>query len=276
MNETVLVNVGCGTRFDRRWINLDLIKRDGVTPCDITKGLPLESSSADAIYHSAVLEHIRPSNTHAFLKECHRVLKPQGILRVAVPDFEQQAKQYLESIQRIDSGVPNADADRQWMLLEMIDQSSREVSGGKMASYLSSPSLCNESFVVERIGNEGRELIQAMRGSTRRNDSAATPAKVRGRSIGRFLLKWLLGSQDVDTDLLALSIGRFRLSGEVHQWAYDRYSISTLLQEANYKNVKICNHGTSQIDNWNDYGLEIDNEGRIIKPDLMIAECTKP
>src|SRR5271166_2578243 len=81
-----LLNVGCGRRVHDDWVNLDLVAHlPGVIPHDIRRGLPFRDNSFSAVYHSHVLEHLRRSSAHAFLRECYRVLAQGGILRVAVP-----------------------------------------------------------------------------------------------------------------------------------------------------------------------------------------------
>ncbi len=274
----VLVNLGCGARFHPAWINYDLHASSPiVTACDLTQGIPLRDSVADAVYSAAVFEHLRPFDIDGFLSECQRVLKPGGILRIAVPDFECQAKEYLAAIRRIDEGCKDAEFDRSWMLIEIVDQFSREVSGGELANYLASPSLSNKEFVIGRIGGEGRELIESLQKVPMDTGSLRRPnlPYVRGRGLGRRLLRWLLGSSDLDSDLRALSIGRFRMSGEVHRWAYDRYSLTKILAGAGFSAIQVCHHGESRIPSWQGFFLEVDQHGQVCKPDLLIAECIK-
>ena len=51
--------------------------------CDFQNGIPLKDASADVVMLSNVLEHVPEPNT--LLQECHRILKPGGILLGAVP-----------------------------------------------------------------------------------------------------------------------------------------------------------------------------------------------
>jgi len=55
---------------------------------DIRKPFPLKRGSVDNIYCSHVLEHMSFNETKAIFKECCRVLKRQGLLRVVLPDLE--------------------------------------------------------------------------------------------------------------------------------------------------------------------------------------------
>ena len=46
---------------------------------DLTKRLPFDDGSVDAVYSSHLFEHIYYSDAEAILQECHRVLKPGGV-----------------------------------------------------------------------------------------------------------------------------------------------------------------------------------------------------
>jgi predicted SAM-dependent methyltransferase len=64
---------------------------------DATKGLPLKQGSCEVVYSSHMLEHLDRNGADKFLKEAYRVLCPNGIIRIAVPDIKEQIAQYLES-----------------------------------------------------------------------------------------------------------------------------------------------------------------------------------
>src|SRR5262245_57233617 len=70
---------------------------------------------------------------------------------------------YLEKLSSAVGGDPIAEADYDWVLLEMYDQTVREHPGGRMRAYLGQKNLRNEPFILERIGEEGREIIDALR-----------------------------------------------------------------------------------------------------------------
>jgi predicted SAM-dependent methyltransferase len=276
----VLVNVGCGSRYHTSWLNYDLhSSAPEVIACDLTKGIPLQSNAADAVYSAAVLEHIRPADVPSFLAECVRVLKPGGLLRIAVPDFEQQVKAYLAELDAAKSGSSAANTRREWMLIEMIDQVGREKSGGGMAAFLSRKQSVDENFIVQRIGEEGRDLVRSLNGRDVEADPdicAPRGYMVRGRKLGQMLCKWLLRSPDLQADLAALEVGRFRLnSGEVHRWVYDEMSLRNCMSAAGLENLTAMPHGQSSIPNWTDYHLEVSPNGLVQKPDLLIVEGVK-
>ncbi len=69
-------------------------------------------------------------------------------------------------------------------------------------------------------------------------------------------------------------IGKFRLGGEIHQWMYDRYSLSELLNKVGFVDIKVCSAFESEIPNWQNYQLETIN-GVVRKPDSLFIEAKK-
>jgi SAM-dependent methyltransferase len=96
---------------------------------DLRKGIPFESGSVDAVYHSHVLEHFDRDAAPRFLAEVTRVLKPGGIHRIVVPDLETQCRDYLKSLEAcaIDPSRAGQHDERVAALLEQSVR--REASG---------------------------------------------------------------------------------------------------------------------------------------------------
>lgn len=278
---TTYLNLGCGSRYHPDWINIDISPQGPeVMQHDLSRGIPLPDASCDVVYHTAVLEHMRRSDAAAFLVECHRVLKPGGILRVGVPDLEKICQLYLSRLAVALDGDEAAVHDYDWIMLELYDQTVREKSGGGMLDYLRQNPLPNETFVYERIGEEGRQLVKALQGQdspSRRSLQAFLSRLRRGlRSLPgvakRRIPQWLLGADAKR----ALEIGRFRLAGEVHQWMYDRYSLARLLSLTGFRDPQLQDAKTSRIPNWTNFNLDTLPDGQVIKPDLLFMEAIKP
>lgn len=76
------LNLGCGTNKLKGWENHD----DDV---DITKPLPWADGAADFVFAEHVVEHVTYLQAVTFFRECQRVLRVNGVCRIAVPSVEQ-------------------------------------------------------------------------------------------------------------------------------------------------------------------------------------------
>jgi predicted SAM-dependent methyltransferase len=85
-NDANRLEIGIGTsRKPPGVISSDINIRTDY-PFDLRLGLPFPDSSIDFIYAEHVLEHFCYNDLVNLLKDCHRVLKPDGVLSVVVPD----------------------------------------------------------------------------------------------------------------------------------------------------------------------------------------------
>lgn len=100
----MLLNLGCGGNRppEAYWINIDnlhAIFPDPSVPerinmdaesnyknADLSKGIPFPDSTVDGILCSHLLEHLNCQESVSLLRECRRVLKPNGVLRISLPD----------------------------------------------------------------------------------------------------------------------------------------------------------------------------------------------
>jgi len=120
----VKLNVGSFTTQFHGWRNSDVIpgledfaRAHGFTysPWSIEGPIPYDDGVVDLIFSCHVLEHVTYAAGQRFLAECHRVLKPGGVLRILVPDTEALTRAYLDgTIGRFDEflapemrGAPN-------------------------------------------------------------------------------------------------------------------------------------------------------------------------
>jgi predicted SAM-dependent methyltransferase len=282
------VNLGCGNRWHPAWINIDIAPcGPGVIAHNLSLGIPFLDSSCDVVYHSHLLEHLRPEDALRFMQECYRVLKAGGIMRVATPDLERICRLYLEKLEGAVASDNGSAHDYEWILLEMYDQTVRERRGGMMRQFLEQNPLPNETFIYQRIGEEGREIIRALRSNAvgKLLSTDQSPRSIFFR-LGEFrksrqrLVNWALNSILLcllgRDGLRALEIGRFRLAGEVHHWMYDRYSLSQLMRAASFQDPITQSATTSQIPQWSSFNLDTLPDGTVIKPDSFFMESVKP
>ena len=286
MQKLPYLNVGCGYQYDNRWTNLDFVSTGAdVIAHNLLQGIPFENEKFEVVYHSHVLEHFTKQDAEKLIAECYRILKPKGIIRMVVPDLEQIVRQYLHWFEKgVQDLTDQASAQNyDWIMLEMYDQCVRNVSGGEMAKYLFQNHIPNRDFVMSRIGWEGETLIANF--LKNKKDAIPTEKNIWQKIAYYFswypyknrLKRWLF-SEQLETfaeEQRLLEIARFRASGQIHQWMYDRYSLERLLTEHGFQKVQVFSAFESQIPNWKNFGLDFIND-QIRKPESLFIEAVKP
>ena len=131
----VKLNLGCGLAVHQGWINIDgslntlvsplpqifhrlafsfsgakayysfgeynrIISENHFFHADLSFGIPANNGSVDFIYSSHFIEHLYPSEAKKLLLDCHRVLKPGGMVRICVPDLEYAVNMYKSGRKR--------------------------------------------------------------------------------------------------------------------------------------------------------------------------------
>lgn len=187
---------------------------DNIFVHNLAKGIPVDSNSVDVVYHSHMLEHLDRYVAEDFLIEVYRVLKPGGIHRIAVPDFEKACKAYIAHIES-----------------------------------------CDESLI--ELDNHDSYIAQLLEQSVRKESSGTSKQNL----LRRFIENRVLGDA--------------RKRGETHQWVYDRINLKAKLVNAGYKEVHVQDYNTSLIQDWIDYGLDIDPSGQQYKPGSLYVEALK-
>jgi predicted SAM-dependent methyltransferase len=267
------LNVGCGSKFHKDWVNIDMVSYSPhVKTCNLIKGIPYPDNQFDVVYHSQVLEHIPREHAAKFINECFRVIKPGGIIRIVVPDLENIVNEYQKHLkQNLENPTEHSEANYEWNVMELYDQAVSNYRGGQVTKHLSQIKLVNEKYIMDRMGHSGM--------NTRKNQLMSTKEKINK----------VLGSREVQLKAVRLvlskvrdffsskhaKIGAHRLGGEVHYWMYDRYSLSMLLKSCGFVNTEVKNPFESNIPNWSDYELDIRN-GIVYDPISLFMEARKP
>jgi predicted SAM-dependent methyltransferase len=269
-----MLNLGCGKTFHPDWVNVDFVSSDAnVISYDLTKGIPFSSETFDVVYHSHVLEHFTASQGDAFIKECFRLLKPGGILRIAVPDLERIARNYIQFLEQALLQFEGAADKYEWTKLELFDQMTRHVPGGMYKDFLLQASEDQKKFARERLGKE-LDAIQDTQEVTfferLKRKSAKELMRLSKVRIVKAFLK-LLGGNRMSN---AFELGLFRMSGEVHQCMYDRYSLSALLRSNQFADVKVMSAYQSDIPSFEAFNLDV-FQGEVRKPDSLFIEARK-
>jgi predicted SAM-dependent methyltransferase len=86
--------LGSGAAPLAGWVNVDM---DAAAPVrlDLRYPLPIDDASASLIYSEHVIEHLSLEDGLALLRECRRVLREDGVLRIATPDLDALVRSYL-------------------------------------------------------------------------------------------------------------------------------------------------------------------------------------
>jgi SAM-dependent methyltransferase len=95
---TVKVNFGCG--FEGKlpgWINVDLSPQGSPDViADLSEDLPFATAGVDFIHSEDFIAALELAQAKHFLRECARILKPTGVMRVLTPDLAKLCRAYLE------------------------------------------------------------------------------------------------------------------------------------------------------------------------------------
>jgi SAM-dependent methyltransferase len=91
------------------WVNIDWFFENADLRLDLREGLPFPDDSASIIYSEHFLEHLGfPDEVFRLLRESWRVLMPEGIFSLGIPDFEFAVNSYARrdpKYHRIQKGV---------------------------------------------------------------------------------------------------------------------------------------------------------------------------
>jgi len=149
------LNIGSGRTAIPSWTNIDrstnimhgrvpaakrmlnrfgLLTEDHLQPGDDmvrldARKLPYADNSVEAIYSSHTLQHLYLHEAESVLSECARVLKPGGILRLALPDVEHLARQLLSGV-----GGAGQDAGRYFNSRLLAYPEDRPTLSGRLQS----------------------------------------------------------------------------------------------------------------------------------------------
>lgn len=82
------LHIGSGGNLLNGWLNSDILDlKPGMIFLDARERFPFETGSLNFVYSEHLLEHLSYPDGSTHLKECWRVLKPGGVLRISTPDL---------------------------------------------------------------------------------------------------------------------------------------------------------------------------------------------
>ncbi|HXW38516.1 MAG TPA: methyltransferase domain-containing protein, partial [Acidimicrobiales bacterium] len=103
------LHLGSGGNNLPDWVNIDLVGAHADVAWDLRRPLPFADGTAEAVFLEHVLEHMTVEEGMVVLRNCRRVLRVGGIVRVGVPDAGLYATDYAEghgTLERLRPGRP--------------------------------------------------------------------------------------------------------------------------------------------------------------------------
>jgi len=112
--DPIRIDLGSGPVKRKGYIGIDLSPNADIQ-WDLRKGLPFNDNIISVIRSDHFFEHLELREIIALLKECHRVLKPGGILDFSVPHINPYIDAYLrkdyEFINEKITDIPKGDEE---------------------------------------------------------------------------------------------------------------------------------------------------------------------
>jgi predicted SAM-dependent methyltransferase len=91
------LQLGAGEHSLEGWLNTDLHgygRGDELVYLDVRRRFPFPASTFDVVFSEHMLEHLTYAEGQRCLRECFRVLRPGGRIRIATPSLERLAALY--------------------------------------------------------------------------------------------------------------------------------------------------------------------------------------
>jgi predicted SAM-dependent methyltransferase len=129
------LQLGTGSNVLEGWLNSDIHRFEGanrIVYLDARQRFPLPDESFDLVFCEHMLEHIDYADGLRCLRECRRVLRPGGRIRVATPSLRRLADLY-----RAD---PTEEQKRyvQWAVDTFVDDADAPLPGFVLNNFLRS------------------------------------------------------------------------------------------------------------------------------------------
>jgi SAM-dependent methyltransferase len=249
---------------------------DNVRHHDVRRPLPLASETFDVVHANGILEHLTPAQAERFTQELARVLKPGGLVRVAVPDLEESARQYLASLEACSANASEANVrSYRWQVIALIDQLVREKPGGLMLEALEKGAFESEEIRASREGllqrwlsprlGRGRYLAYRLGSSGLDIERARLWRSIRPADLTHGLRRrvaQLVRRNDPRTTL------------EIHSWMHDRVSLQLLLEGQGFIGYGVKTYAESDIPGWREYDLDRASHDYPLEA-FVFVECRK-
>lgn len=276
MKKMKLLNIACGSRYHKDWVNIDFHPDSNlVKKVNILKGLPFSNDSFDAVYSSHFIEHLSKNNAIYVLEEAIRVLKKDGIIRIVVPDLENICREYINVLEKVRQNTEHDEEKYNWIISELLDQMVRNISGGEMGKIFNevkkTKNMNLATYILYRTGDDLLN-INGSSYSFHIKNKKITLNKLKNKMLYAYLgiIRLLIPCHLRESVFVNTTVG------EKHLWMYDSYSMKKLLNIMGLKNIKTMKYNESSIPDFNSYLLDIKENGLPYKGiSSLYIEATK-
>ena len=266
-----LVNLACGSIYinNHEWYNLDFNSDNSkILNVNLLGSLPFKSNSIDLVYSSHFIEHLDHEDLNNVVKEIHRILKPEGILRISTPNYEFLAREYINLIEA-ENHNDEVKNKIKFIKLLIIDQIYRTKGGGKLKDFYST------------INNELANYCEYIGGVFKRNEIKRNRKifkKLKRITINKVIYKlrlyisWIVAPDSFRNNNMCMC-----QPGELHKWLFDYFELKDILSNKGFKDIYKMNAGDTN----SSYELDIrklefgkqklDRKGK----SNLIIECKK-
>jgi SAM-dependent methyltransferase len=125
------LHLGCGKNILDGWLNTDLkYRKDKISFLDVSIAFPFQNETFDFIFCEHLIEHLTFSQAMNLLHECHRVLRPQGAIRISMPSLS-----FVFDIWKNDSDPTNMEYVR-WAAQKYLGKAGVDYDENKADVYV--------------------------------------------------------------------------------------------------------------------------------------------
>jgi len=267
-----------GNKFLKEWTNVMFVAvpqrpLKNIYYVDLSKkALDFANNTFDAVDACHVLEHLTPHEGHKFATEIYRVLKPNGVFRVSVPDLQNICREYLRQLAIASEKPTSQNIQRyQWSVMRIFEQMVRDKPGGMMLDALRDGNYDRE-YLDQTFSDAFRPIIE-----TAQQRPIGPERKTFRSRLTRLIPRAVYqGLRRLYREYKPLGQGHPSVSKERDRWMYDIVSLTLLMRSAGFVRIQQQDYKHSDISEWSRYDLDCSNVAdRAIDPSVYV-EGRKP
>ena len=137
-NKKNFINLGSSSNIIQGFINVDFFRTPNIDyATDLRFPLKIASHTVDGIFCEHTIEHLTYQQVDCLLGECYRILKPNGIIRIIMPDISLFIKNYSEN---------NQDWFKKWEKMMFLESTDNQRSKRRLKSNIEAISFVTQEY----------------------------------------------------------------------------------------------------------------------------------